>query len=192
MSLLVRAATLTAAITVALVTVPTAANATLPGANGRLAFSVFTGSDEIFTMNQDGSDQRQSTDTIGDNFDPEWSPNGAKFVFASTRETTATNVFTMNADGSNQVQLTGPGGANLNPTWSPDGTKIAYVAVLAGGEALFTMNANGTNKTQITAPQQGLRDPDWSRTGPASSSASSATATPTSTASTPTAPVSPG
>jgi Tol biopolymer transport system component len=150
-----------------LVSLPSTAHATLPGANGRIAFSVFVGSDEIFTMNPDGSDQKQITNTVGDNFDPDWSPTGAKFAFTSTRETTATNVFTMNADGSNQVQLTGPGGANLQPAWSPDGSKIVYVSFASTGSsrALFTMNANGTNKTQITSFFPNVSDPEWSPDG---------------------------
>jgi dipeptidyl aminopeptidase/acylaminoacyl peptidase len=165
MSLFTRATALAVATIAALVVVPQTASATLPGANGRIAFSVFVGSDEIFTMNPDGTDQRQVTDTAGDNFDPDWSPTGAKFAFSSTREITATNVYTMNADGSNQVRLTGPGGANLQPSWSPDGTKIVYVSAGSTGRALFTMNADGTNKTQITAVFPFVSEPAWSPDG---------------------------
>jgi dipeptidyl aminopeptidase/acylaminoacyl peptidase len=165
MSLFTRATALAVATIAASIIVPNAAESTLPGANGRIAFSTFVGSDEIFTMNPDGSDQRQITNTTGDNFDPDWSPNGAKFAFTSTREGNATNVFTMNADGSNQVQLTGPGGVNLQPSWSPDGSKIVYVSANATGRALFTMNADGSGKTQITGFFPSAGEPEWSPDG---------------------------
>jgi Tol biopolymer transport system component len=163
---LLRYATALIVATAAAVVVPGVAHATVPGANGRIAFSVCSGgSDEIFTMNPDGSDERQITNTTGDNFDPDWSPSGGRFVFTSTRDVTSTNIFTMNADGSNQVRLTGPGGANVEPSWSPDGSKIAYVAAVGTGRALMTMNADGSGKSQITGVVPFASAPAWSPNG---------------------------
>ena len=166
MSILRRVTALAVATAAALVVVPGLAQATVPGANGRISFSLFAGgSDEIYTMNPDGSDQRQITSTTGDNFDADWSPSGARFAFTSTRDVTSTNLFAMNADGSNQVRLTGPGGLNAEPSWSPDGAKIVYVTAVGTGRALMTMNADGSNKTQITGTLPFATAPVWSPGG---------------------------
>ena len=74
---------------------------------------VFTSGDifhnNVFTMNIDGTDVKQLTDTqgIGDS-SPGWSPDGSRIAFVSKHpETRLNHIFIMNEDGSNLVQLTG-------------------------------------------------------------------------------------
>jgi TolB protein len=72
---------------------------------------------------------------VGDE-DGSWSPDGARIVFASHRDSNvSTEIYVMNADGSNQQRLThdGPDGVqnvggqafDFAPVWSSNGSQIA-------------------------------------------------------------------
>ena len=66
--------------TVFLTVVP--AHATFHGTNGRIAYSLDTGSGaQIYTIKPDGTGRRQLTRVDGDAISPDWSPNGRKIVF---------------------------------------------------------------------------------------------------------------
>jgi len=98
---------------------------------------------EIFVMTAGGSDLEQLTNTPGENDVPDWSPDGTKIAFLSTRDGNA-EVYVMNADGTNQRRLTNGGALDTTPRWSPGGQKIVFVSDRRGQNDIFTMNANGT------------------------------------------------
>jgi Tol biopolymer transport system component len=71
--------------------------------DGRLIHSTDDG--DIWSINSDGSEQRQLTSSSFHDFSPRVSPDGRYIFFASNR-TGANHVWRMNADGSNQIQIT--------------------------------------------------------------------------------------
>lgn len=74
--------------------------------DGRLLYSsLLTGNDEIWSMNTDGTGQRQLTNSSSDNGWPLSSPDN-KFIFFASNRSGAAQVWRMNADGSDQVQVT--------------------------------------------------------------------------------------
>jgi Tol biopolymer transport system component len=157
--------------------VPAALGDTAP--NGKIAFSSSADGDhDIYTMNPDGSELVNLTDAFGDanDTDPNWSPDGSKIAFASSRagrdeHVEANNIFVMNADGSDQVQLTFEADhlTSFQPSWSPDGAQLAFTSDREGDWEIYTMDADGFDQTNITGPNQSLsyddKNPDWSPDG---------------------------
>lgn len=74
--------------------------------NGKIVFSSpMSGNNEIWSIKPDGSEQRQLTNELSDEFSPIVSKADNSVFFASNR-TGAVHVWQMNADGSNQKQIT--------------------------------------------------------------------------------------
>lgn len=88
---------------------------------------------DVWTMNADGTNQRQLTANQGENLHPSMTPDLRYIVFMSNRESGIHHIYRMDADGRNQTQLTsGPGEwwARL----SPDGRWIYYAALTSENE----------------------------------------------------------
>ena len=135
----------------------------------RLAFvrSTPTGGSEVFTMNADGSRQRNRSKNEFQDFQPDWSPDG-RIVFVSSR-TGNGDIYRMNADGSRQKNVSNNPARDTEPAWSPDGTKIAFVSRREGDDRqlhdeIYTMSPSGANQTNITKhpADDGDRSPTWS------------------------------
>jgi len=94
--------------------------------DGRVIFSsaMFGSSQDIWSVNVDGSGQRQLTNDAADDSMPTVSPDNNSIFFVSNR-TGQAQVWRMNADGSNQTQITQKEGGS--PLFvSPNGKWIYY------------------------------------------------------------------
>jgi TolB protein len=123
-----------------------AARATVPGANGRLAFPL-TG---IGIVSLDPGGGRPTPLLTGTSAawstDPAWSPDGSLMAFASSER-----VWLMNADGSAPRELA----EGEQPAWSPDGRRLAFSRVFVHRHArtdIWTMNADGSGAVDVTGP----------------------------------------
>jgi TolB protein len=87
-----------------------------------------SGNDEIWSINADGSEQRQLTNNTADEFAPIISPDNKTVFFVSNKSGSA-QLWRMNTDGSNQTQITETeGGAPVFV--SPDGEWVYYRHIL--------------------------------------------------------------
>ena len=56
----------------------------------------------IYVMNSDGSNQRRLTPVHTGNLYPDWSPDGKKIAFESSRNNRKADIYVINADGTNR------------------------------------------------------------------------------------------
>jgi Tol biopolymer transport system component len=96
---------------------------------GRIVFSsARTGNHEIWSMNADGSDQRQLTNNIAEDRTSAVSPDN-NFIFFESNRSGGSQVWRMNADGTDQTQITyGEGGFPIFV--SADGKWLYYSSAL--------------------------------------------------------------
>jgi|GEM_PF-2285663 len=107
------------------------------------------GTNEIYKMNVNGTDQtRLTNNTAADDY-PSFSPDGSKIIFASSRDGNW-EIYTMNADGTGQTRLTNNTAFDEYPCFSPDGTKIAFTSKRDSNYEVYIMNADGSGQTRLT------------------------------------------
>jgi len=122
---------------------------------------------DIWTMNVDGTDQKQLTSDQGSNFHPVMTADGRYIVFTSNRTSGIFHIFRMDADGRNQKQLTDGTGESF-PRLSLDGKVVYYVSdapnseggviskvATEGGEPVVVARVPGDLRTIDVSPLDG-------------------------------------
>ena len=147
------------------------AQATFAGDNGRIAFRRFLDEERstgaVFTINPDGTDERQITHPPAGFVDrnPDVSPDGGRIAFEREGEH-YDEIFVVNVNGKRLTQLTrnAPGEVcdfggtcSGSPAWSPTGRQIAFRRAsgliqddLIENQGIFVMNADGSRIRQVT------------------------------------------
>lgn len=82
-------------------------------------------------------------------FNPDWSPDGGKIAFESTKSGKYA-VYTIKADGTDLQKLTADDSDNDQPAWSPDGQQIVFVSRRDGHRQIYLMNADGSGQRRLT------------------------------------------
>lgn len=131
------------------------------GINNQIVYySYNTGDAEIYTMNPDGTNIQQLTNTNSDNIWPAWSANGERIVFVSDRDNNY-EIYIMDANGFNQERLTENNYLDYRPDCSPDGTQIAFLSDRDGNFEIYLMNIDGSNQERLTYTNVHAIQADW-------------------------------
>ena len=127
-----------------------------PTASNRIAY--VNHDFQIFTINPDGTDEKQITSQGGMYSWPGWSPSGSGLVFSSFSEDLlgpGKALYTVDAGGAEEVQIfenppgvppaIGPRAPHYS-LWSPNGEHIAFLSMENGELALFLVDTSGTDE----------------------------------------------
>jgi len=118
-----------------------------------------SGSQQIYVMNADGSDQRRVSFFGGRAATPEWSPRGDQIAFTHIA-------------GNLRIAVMSPGGGGMRyltnswqdeaPTWSPNGRIVQFfrTARNSGETAIWQVDLTGRNERRLPTPVDGS-DPAW-------------------------------
>lgn len=118
-----------------------------------------SGSQQIYVMNVDGSDQRRISFFGGRAATPEWSPRGDQIAFTHIA-------------GNLRIAVMSPGGGGMRyltnswqdeaPTWSPNGRIVQFfrTARNSGETAIWQVDLTGRNERRLPTPVDGS-DPAW-------------------------------
>ncbi len=138
-----------------------------PSNTARIAFtSLRDGNAEIYVMDADGGNQVNLTNHPAYDGIPDWSPDGTKIAFVSTRNGDAAQIYVMEADGKNPIRLTDGLRHKSAPDWSPDGGKIAFTVHPDFRDDVVhhidVMDADGKNRERL---EDFAEEPSWSPDG---------------------------
>jgi len=126
------------------------------------SFSFITCTSDIFVIDTDGSNQLSFPVRLpggGCEYEPRWSPDGTKVVFAVESAENATGVWIANADGSNPVRISADG---REPFWSPGG---GYVVFEDDAQQIVSVSVSTGQRRQLTSLPGDSREPIWSPDG---------------------------
>lgn len=139
--------------------------------SGRIAFVAITsGNWDLWTMNADGTDLVQLTDTPIDERYPTWSPDGKKLVYS----TSDGKLWSINRDGTDPKTFSLRFGSNdqkvrnnSQPSWSPDGKRIAFTCFIVrmDDSNIWVMNAEGGELVELVSQKEIQVNPTWSPDG---------------------------
>jgi eukaryotic-like serine/threonine-protein kinase len=97
---------------------------------------------QLWTMNSNGTDQRQLTNLVDGACQPSWSPDGRKIAYISPcrdkqvqYEESKIYIYTMETGEIVEMPKTEIG--DYNPVWAPDGNRIAFSSFRNGTSHIF-------------------------------------------------------
>ena len=118
--------------------------------DGRIIYVTQAGNNpDIFSVNPDGSGNKQLTN---DAFKESWpcvTPDGRYILFISNRSGNW-NIWRIDADGSNPKQLTEGAARDDSPTTSPDGRWVIFTSQRTGKQAIWKVSIDGGAPVQLS------------------------------------------
>jgi TolB protein len=118
-----------------------------------------SGSQQVYVMNADGSDQKRISFFGGRAATPEWSPRGDQIAFTHIA-------------GNLRIAVMGPGGGGMRyltdswqdeaPTWAPNGRLIQFFRTEknSGKATIWQVDLTGRNERRLPTPAD-ASDPAW-------------------------------
>ena len=116
----------------------------------------------VYRIGSDGSHERRLTNARSQDFEPQFSPDGSRFVFeriTTVHGATTSALYLMPAGGGRPQRVTPFAVGAGSPDWSPSGLEIVFESNLtAPHSALFTIHPDGTGLRQLTDPPSAAND----------------------------------
>jgi TolB protein len=118
-----------------------------------------SGSQQIYVMNADGSDQRRISFFGGRAATPEWSPRGDQIAFTHIAGDFRIAVM---SPGGGQPRMLTDSWQDEAPTWAPNGRIIQFFRTEknSGKASIWQVDLTGRNERRLPTPLDGS-DPAW-------------------------------
>ena len=122
---------------------------------------------QIFTMDPNGSNPVNISNSRSNDIEPGWSPDSRQIAFVRTLPfNQSSDIWSMDRDGNAQTQLTFTTQATEGrPNWSPDGSAIAFHTNRDGNQEIYIMKSSGASQTRLTNHAAVDINPAWSPDG---------------------------
>lgn len=120
------------------------------------------GENQIWVMDRNGEDPGNIPAVYG--WDPTWSPDGKRILFASDRDGPV-QLFTVNLQGRQLFRVTNLPAIRGRSDWSPDGQFIVTYSGEAWNREVYILNADGSNVRQLTPSGGNSQGPSFSPDG---------------------------
>jgi len=169
--------TIVAAIGVAAAVAAAPAQATFPGANGKLVVQRPAGDQfDLYTLSPDGSEERRILGTRRYEEQAKWSPDGQRLAFASSPPAGfPTEVWTVDALGGNAQRVTAFGSVSTAPSWAPAGDRLAFFTLKdfkppspdrpPPPAEIYSIGTDGSDPRRLTRDRRIQTDPVYSPDG---------------------------
>ncbi|MEO0416395.1 MAG: hypothetical protein AAF226_15735 [Verrucomicrobiota bacterium] len=115
---------------------------------------------QLWSVNLEGKDKRQLTETEGLTHWPSFTPDGKKLVFANSRENNY-EIYVRDVESEEETRLTDNQIMDIRPRLSPDGTKICFVSTRDGNYEVYVMNLDGSGVIRLTNNEERDDFPSW-------------------------------
>jgi TolB protein len=117
---------------------------------------------QIMVMERSGNNEGNIPQVNG--WDPTWSPDGERILFASDRNG-AVQLYSVKLDGSKLTKITNLPAIRGRSDWSSDGQYIVTYSGPEWNHELYIMNANGSDVRQLTPSGGNSQGPSFSPDG---------------------------
>jgi Tol biopolymer transport system component len=146
--------------------VPACSTPSISPAGNHLVFSRNLTNADIWRYEAGRSFEPLITSSLDDN-NAQFSPDGKRIAFASSRSGESMEIWVADSDGSRAVQITNLLGRHQGtPWWSPDGRWIAFDSQAQDGKwHIYVMDSGGGSPRRITSEQPDAHVPSWSHDG---------------------------
>ena len=122
---------------------------------------------QIFTMDTQGNNVVNISNSHSNDIEPGWSPDSNLIAFVrSPQFGNSSDIWSMDRNGGAQTQLTSTFNATEGrPNWSPGGDAIVFHTNRDGNQEIYIMKPSGASQTRITNHAAIDINPAWSPDG---------------------------